>query len=249
MAQPSNHCTNHGTGTEGCAGHRASCAANRAITFTSATQNGLIRASDVNTLRTSIRDELARYHLHRSFPPSSVPLRQGTAYVGGVTRIDNTHINELELMVQQTINVTEPSAVRQNPRTEPDPLIDPPDATTAANSYADNAKIFFTHWSTLNDKYNLMRQDCICNADCACNLVCNCHNNCGCNYSDERLKENIEFVKVKNGLNIYTWNYIWNKTKRYSGVMAHEILKTKYASAVSEDSQGFYMVNYSKLPL
>jgi hypothetical protein len=160
-------------------------------------------------------------------------------------------------MAQQVNNVNEPFVPNTQPPAPspgvndpgPAPLSDPADATTAPNSYGDGARIDFTHWNALNDKYNIMRTDCICNADCACNLVCSCHNNCGCNYSDERLKENIEFVKVKNGLNIYTWNYIWNKTKRYSGVMAHEILKTKYASAVSEDSQGFYMVNYSKLPL
>jgi hypothetical protein len=49
-----------------------------------------------------------------------------------------------------------------------------------------------TDWGTgIKDKYNAIRQDCICNSDCACNNVCACHNDCGCNYSDERLKTDI----------------------------------------------------------
>lgn len=240
MACSGPHCSNHGTGTTTCAGHRASCAANREISFESLANGGLIRASDIDSLRASIRDEVARYNLHRSF---SVTARQATAYTAGVTRVDNTHVNDMEIMAQQVNNVNEPVG------TSFATLTDPANDTTAANSYAVGARVDFAHWNTLLSKYTTMRQDCICNSDCSCNQVCSCHNDCGCNYSDERLKENIKFVEVKNGLNIYTWNYIWDRAKTHSGVMAQEILKTQYGAAVSEDSRGFYMVNYSKLPL
>jgi len=184
MACSGSHCSNHGTGTTTCAGHRASCATNRPVSFSQGFQGGVITADDVNKLRVAIRDELARYRLHRSF--TSIQLRQGTAY-NSSTLLDNTHINELELMVQQTNNVIEPVG------TSFGNLADPPDAGNAANAYADAQTSLFGHWNTLVSKYEAMRQDCICNADCACNLVCACHNDCGCNYSDERLKEDIVY--------------------------------------------------------
>lgn len=37
-------------------------------------------------------------------------------------------------------------------------------------------------WSTLVTRYEVMRQDCICNSDCGINFSCACHNDCGCNY-------------------------------------------------------------------
>lgn len=97
---------------------------------------------------------------------------------------------------------------------------------------------------------------CTCNCNyCTCNCnycTCNCNYSCtcNCNYgSDRRLKENIEFVGVESGLNLYTWNYIKDKTVRYIGVMAQELLGTKYENAVMIDSLGYYSVNYSKLPV
>jgi hypothetical protein len=239
MACSGSHCSNHGTGTTTCSGHRASCASNRTLSFTSYTQNGLIRATDVNALRQAIRDEIARYNLHRSF---SITQRQGTAYSTS-TQVSAAHINDMDLMAQQVNNVIEPVG------TSFAQLSAASNTNTAANSYAQNTRVNFSHWNTLLSKYNTMRQDCICNADCACNLVCSCHNDCGCNYSDERLKENIEFIETKNGLNLYKFNYIWDKVTEHIGVMAQEVLNTEYAQAVSKDSQGFYKVNYSKLPL
>jgi hypothetical protein len=79
--------------------------------------------------------------------------------------------------------------------------------------------------------------------------VCACYNDCACNYSDERLKENIIFLGKKGELNIYSFTYLWDKTKTYIGVMAQELLNTKYAHAVTTDSNGYYMVNYGKLPI
>lgn len=66
-------------------------------------------------------------------------------------------------------------------------------------------------------------------------------------FSDIRLKENIQHQGVVNGLNVYTYNYVWgNKLQR--GVMAQELLGTKYESAVSIHESGFYQVDYSQLP-
>jgi len=70
--------------------------------------------------------------------------------------------------------------------------------------------------------------------------------------SDERLKENIEYVgKSSDGHNIYTWDWndkakelgIDNPTK---GVIAQEVIKYM-PEAVSKDANGYYMVNYGAL--
>jgi hypothetical protein len=67
------------------------------------------------------------------------------------------------------------------------------------------------------------------------------------NYSDIRLKENIQKIGQIDGLNIYNFNYL-NSTTRQTGVMAQELLGTKYQSAVSIDANGFYKVDYSLIP-
>jgi hypothetical protein len=60
---------------------------------------------------------------------------------------------------------------------------------------------------------------------------------------------NIKFVGIEHGLNVYSWNYKWNSKKTYTGVIAQELIGTKYESALSIDKNGYYMVDYSKLPI
>lgn len=65
-------------------------------------------------------------------------------------------------------------------------------------------------------------------------------------FSDIRLKENI--IKVGQslfGINIYEWNYI-NSKNRFRGVMAQELLGTKFEKSLSI-KDGFYWVDYSDL--
>ena len=70
--------------------------------------------------------------------------------------------------------------------------------------------------------------------------------------SDIRLKENIEFKGILNGIRTYTWD--WNdEAKRIGadkcptvGVIAQEIQKI-HPDAVTEDEHGYLLVNYGKL--
>ena len=65
--------------------------------------------------------------------------------------------------------------------------------------------------------------------------------------SDERLKTNIEFQKVENGHNIYTWDWIEGHDYGYNeGVLAQEVLETNPDAVVMMDN-GYLAVNYSKL--
>ena len=70
--------------------------------------------------------------------------------------------------------------------------------------------------------------------------------------SDQRLKENIEYVgKSSDGHNIYTWE--WNNIAKKLGVnsptigvLAQEVMKYM-PEAVTKDNNGYYMVNYGVL--
>lgn len=247
MACAGVYCQENSTGTTTCANHRGACSTNRPLASSTefAIASGRVTAADIEDLRSKINDELSRYKQHfwggGVYPFGGISNLQTTPY-NTSTNISAAHINELEAMVQQTNNVQEPIG------STPASYSDPADATTPSNSYGVGATIEAIHWATLRDKYNIMRQDCICNSDCTCNAVCSCHNDCGCNYSDDRLKQNIQYMDTVEGINIYSYNYIWDKTVKYIGVLASEILSSKYADAVEQDEQGFYKVHYDKLP-
>lgn len=67
-------------------------------------------------------------------------------------------------------------------------------------------------------------------------------------FSDERLKDNIEFVRNVGGVNVYRFNYADDDTRTFEGVIAQEIQET-HPEAVIEDQNGFLKVDYSMLPV
>lgn len=222
MACSGGHCSNHGTGFTTCSGHRGTCASNRVPGWTDALAGGIIYASDVNELRTNLRAEVDAYNNHRYFSTSTAT--EATAYTASSTEVSATHINELSKMT----NTLYGGGVLAK------------DTTYEVDDY---------DWDQLLARYDIIRKNCICNSDCACNNVCSCHGDCGCNYSDIRLKTNIHYLETRNDIRIYSWNYIWNKSKTYIGVLAQELINTKHSDALTKDKNGFYMVNYNKLPI
>jgi hypothetical protein len=65
--------------------------------------------------------------------------------------------------------------------------------------------------------------------------------------SDFRLKDNITLVgKSPEGINIYTFGYI-GEDGLYQGVMAQELLGTKFNDSVVITEDGMYAVNYSNI--
>lgn len=220
MACSGSHCTNHGTGTTTCSNHRGTCSTNRPLSV-----SGEFASSSGRILASDIDNIRQNIRNELTVWNNKYPgytWYEGTAYDTN-TLVNNDHINYMDNMVAQIIG--------------------------GWTTYANDTTITTGQWSNLSARYDSMRTSCICNSDCSCNLVCACHNDCGCNYSDERLKENIEFVETKNGLNIYSWNYIWDKVTRFTGVMAQELVGTKFESALHVDKSGYYMVNYAKLPI
>lgn len=66
----------------------------------------------------------------------------------------------------------------------------------------------------------------------------------GLPWSDARLKDNIVKMGTRNGINIYSWNYIWDTTRRFLGVIAQEVMHIPNAVV----KQGEYLaVDYSVL--
>ncbi len=67
-------------------------------------------------------------------------------------------------------------------------------------------------------------------------------------FSDSRLKTDVVKVGQIDDINIYKFKFIYDKSKTQIGVIAQELLNTKYADCVSTDpSTGFYIVNYNIL--
>jgi hypothetical protein len=66
-------------------------------------------------------------------------------------------------------------------------------------------------------------------------------------FSDVRLKSDIELLGAYKDINIYRYKYIWDKNTTYVGVMAQELLESKYKDVVELDDTGYYKVNYTKL--
>lgn len=67
-------------------------------------------------------------------------------------------------------------------------------------------------------------------------------------FSDSRLKTDIVKVGQVEDINIYKFKFIYDKSKTQIGVIAQELLNTKYADCVSTDpSTGYYVVNYNVL--
>ena len=67
-------------------------------------------------------------------------------------------------------------------------------------------------------------------------------------FSDSRLKTDIVKVGQIEDINIYKFKFIYDKSKTQIGVIAQELLNTKYADCITTDpSTGFYIVNYNVL--
>jgi hypothetical protein len=67
-------------------------------------------------------------------------------------------------------------------------------------------------------------------------------------FSDSRLKTDIVKIGQIEDINIYKFKFIYDKSKTQIGVIAQELLNTKYADCITTDpSTGFYIVNYNVL--
>ena len=197
---------------------------------------------------------------------NSVP---GVTYTIADVSVGGTIDNTKWINIRDTINT---ERARRGDSSMPDPGFDEGtliqntdiDALYAAINYNSWAAVDYTTANTIGasdintliDRIIFSGAQCICNANyCTCNCnycTCNCDYacTCNCNYSsDKRLKKDITFVRKQGGLNVYSWKYIWNNSKTFEGVIAQELIGTKYSNALIIDSNGYYAVNYSMIPV
>jgi hypothetical protein len=200
----------------------------------------IIAASKFNELIANINNERVRRGNSTVGISLSSPIR-ATDY--------NSMVSALNIAGQaatQAYNTSGSTAVTTYPQVG---------APSLPSTVATGVVIAASHINNLISSLVSAGAQCTCNCNyCTCNCnycTCNCNYGCtcNCNYSDQRLKENIKFLHTESGLNIYSFNYIWDKETVVVGVMAQEILDTIYASAISTDKQGYYMVDYSQLPV
>ncbi|WP_412473853.1 hypothetical protein [Halobacteriovorax sp. YZS-1-1] len=192
MACSGSHCTNHGYAwtSQGCGGHRSTCATNRALSFTNANLDpgDRINHAHIKNLRDQIASELAARGSHAFYStvqPSPFPNKGDevrTATVSNISSAKDSAVPEID-SIGSTARLRSPAD--NAPRTPDD------------NSYSGN--VFLQNWhfkssvqqgdeilgsdmKEIVNQYNNLRRDCICHTDCDCNAVCTCHNNCGCHY-------------------------------------------------------------------
>jgi len=215
-------------------------------------------------LRNSINNERQRRNLNNAF----------FSFIDRDVKVNDTHFQELKLVLSQSSarftnsaltgfvisdtvystnqNIDDSDGRALQPGTTtfnaPGPPVTPADVR-------EGETIFASSINGIIQAINSASAQCVCNCNyCTCNCnycTCNCNYSCtcNCNYSDKRLKTNIMFSHMVDKLSIYKFSYIWNTKKTYVGVMAQDLLGTKYKDAVIKDKFGIYMVDYSKLPI
>jgi hypothetical protein len=65
--------------------------------------------------------------------------------------------------------------------------------------------------------------------------------------SDRRLKTDVEWMGMQNGVAVYQWRYL-DRPGRYEGVIAQEVLAS-HPQAVVPRHDGMLTVDYSRLPV
>jgi len=234
--------TNYDTGNASCTGHRDACSGNRTLSVSVAlgSSGQTIYASDVENLRANIINEIAVWNNWNANNGQGQYTINNRGTISQGQTIDHVDIVNLSLDLAAIQNYTSSNGSITNNGTWSNP---------GQSGLAGGNTVTGPQWAAIVNSYNTIRQDCVCNSDCHCNTVCSCYGNCGCNYSDERLKENIKLIDTRGDLNVYSYTYLWDKTKTFMGVIAQELLGTKYESALGKDSNGFYFVDYSQLPV
>lgn len=196
MACSGSHCSYHNTGWSHCAGHRQPNTPSGAA-LTAPAKGQKITQAYIDNVRNQIRIELERWKQHGEYYTAVVNPTPLNAGVARGAKAENETIN----LYYQKINEVDNKgaighAVTNPPSSDLRFIGGPADdvvPSLADLAYGNGALIRADDLVALINHYNAIRMDCICHADCYCNNVCACHNDCGCNYSDKRLKREIEY--------------------------------------------------------
>lgn len=216
--------------------------ASNAVTYTvgAVTVGGLIQSSKFVELATKINSERTRRTASTATIVISDPISAAT-YNSLITAL-----NVSGPAASQAYNTNGTITITTYPQVGPPAL---PSNVTSGGI------IFATAVNNLINSLVSAGQACTCNCNyCTCNCnycTCNCNYacTCNCNYSDERLKDNIVLIETKDGFNMYSFVYKSAPARKFKGIIAQELIGTKYEHALGKDINGFYFVDYSVLPI
>jgi len=217
-----------------------------------ATDGDTIRASHINSLKNSI--EISSTLSLPAITTSVTAAAAGSDIRGRGDQIFDAMFPAGTEFVPNGVDAWQ-GVGRPNPRVGNPPAFSVPAYTTGGGTHVAENTITASGINALITKVKDAGAVCLCNCNyCTCNCnycTCNCNYacTCNCNYSDRRLKTLIKLLRSVEEINVYSFSYLWDTTKTYIGVLAQELLGTKYESALTKDSVGYYVVDYSKLPI
>jgi len=150
MACSGSHCTNHGTGTASCGGHRTSCSTNNPLAgnIPLTLSGSPVYADQITALKSTMNTELDRYRQHRFF--SSMPLIGDT--FGANTAIDSGTWSDMATVFFNTTPVP----------THGSPLSDT------------FWQALLSKYNTIRQDC-ICNTDCACNLVCSCHNNCGCN--------------------------------------------------------------------------
>ena len=222
MACRGTHCNLHGDKKiPNCSGHRAPQAedatVNAASFLNSFGKGAKIDRGYIDNLRAKIAAEIVRRKQHSTYAPvntTTLMSKLNLTINKGDKAVVDTQAAAQDGVMNALGGPGSPGRVNRGAPNAPDddhtnfnqypvgPNYTPPstqemDITTgswqASPALSKGGIMYADQYTRLIRNYQRLYADCICHSDCNCNAVCNCHNNCGCDYSDMRLKMEIQY--------------------------------------------------------
>ena len=163
MACSGSHCSNN-CYSNTCTNNRPSCSSNRVVTLSNVSVGHIIKAADLELLRSNTIDEINRWNQNHTYNFSKTATT-------GISAGNTIKANDFNKLINDLSGTGHGST-----------------GGVSSGSVIYASKLA----SDMMSLYDSLRTDCVCNSDCGDHSVCSCHGNCGCNYSDERLKIEIK---------------------------------------------------------
>lgn len=162
-----------------CISHRPAGVGTPATALPSFTVGTEIKATDINTVRSKIANEIRRWNRHSGYNKLTTT---GSAASPG-SALDDRTFGNLANTVHRVFGINPASGT--NLSIAPIQVNQRNDISFPQTNLTQSAgdEITVAEYRELVREYNIIRQNCICDTDCACNSVCACNNDCGCNYS------------------------------------------------------------------
>lgn len=218
------HCISYGCSS----GHRGVCPSN--VYDINTPNTDVWYAERINKLRTAVAQERYSRNAHPKFSIAALAGSNVNGADPDYTAADTIEASDLT-NIKTTLNAMAGMSYDNT-------------GTGASRSYAAGDQMEAADLEELRTLLNQLSTDCICNSDCGSNSWCSCHGNCGNNYSDERLKKEIEPLEYGlddiKALKPVTFKYRGDTDPdTHMGYIAQDVKKQFDGLAVWVDDRGY----------